>query len=472
MRSFLLKKLSWATKSKRMLFITSVGVIVSIVVIVTITSIISSPTQKDARSITSTSSNQSASSTSTSLGTTDSSTTTSTNTTTSTSNGSTTTIQSTSTTTEPPLPSWHNVVPSTGVSMFSNLAITGLSCPTLTFCVATAKPGAPTVGNSVVYVSNNFGESWSTKQFSNQELSSLTCLSSTTCLVVGEAYLNSKQSDVEYRTTDSGQNWQSIALSSSFFDASIIYCEYGTQVCLLFGGNSSSNYSNSYLAKSTDGGLTWMSDIATGTMLAGIDVTGISCLDQSRCVIAGYSDIYSQPGPSPDWQPGSDYSYEAFTIDGGQTWTNNTNMGNYGTVYAVRCPTSGSTCWMIVAYPSDGSASGTSSWAPVSPVVEQIQFSATGVTVNDTPEVPSAVSGEGGVLGTFLACNASACLFPTESEIDSVTMTGQPSFSSVSANSLTNDNTVVGACVEDGPQCLILGTIRNGTPQNVEVAFS
>ncbi len=378
----------------------------------------------------------------------------------------TTTTSPTATTTEPPQPTWHTVVPSTGVSMFSGIIVAGLSCPTISLCVAVGRPNLDlSTGNSEIFVSNNFGSSWSATQYDNQILTSVSCLSATTCIVVGNPY----SKGVEYRTTDSGKTWQNLTLPSLFPDTVKIYCIYGSQTCYETAQANSepANYNN-FVGKSTDAGLSWEMTYQPAAH-DNLTASDLSCLNVDDCMIVGSTATPTGiPGPGPG-APVNINNYEVYTTNGGVTWQSVQNMSNYGAASAVGCTSSGNRCWVTIEYPQYSNHP--SSGVPASPQVEQVQFSASNALQSDMPVVSNADTSSGSQ-EDFYACTTTECLFPTHTSIDAVSATSQSSSSSITTNNLMSENSEIGACVENGPQCLILGATTNGTPQSVEESFS
>jgi photosystem II stability/assembly factor-like uncharacterized protein len=310
-----------------------------------------------------------------------------------------------------------------GESLFSQRAHTGTwrpitlaagsaplysaSCPTGTECVA--------VGDGTVLRSTDGGTAWSSAVVPfgpDVVLRSVSCSSATICVAVGAwSPAAGPSAAVVIRSTDGGSGWSHVTIPSGVATLQSVTCPT-TSSCVAATGGSASTPSILY---STDGGETWSTSGVPTT--SGVRIESISCAPASFCLGAGFdgnSNLIATStdggatwsfatgsgtpqllgvscssattcmavGPGRQYQPGVYESLSYATTDGGQTWTQLSQLPG-SNVVSVDC--ADGSCQALSTIPWGASPStlatsvdGGSTWTtPTLPSASDVLFGAT-----------------------------------------------------------------------------------------------
>jgi photosystem II stability/assembly factor-like uncharacterized protein len=204
--------------------------------------------------------------------------------------------------------------------------LSGISCPTVSTCMAVGSTGA-VPGAGIVLVTHNGGLTWvqaivPTGAF---VLPSVLCTSVVLCTAITSDGTNTWSA----RSTDFGQSWtREGALPPGFSNPRDLFCTVaGT--CLVAGYSpTSTGHGQGAIVISTDGGLTW----APATVPANLGVLqDATCATTTNCLAVGttsttVSDVVPATGQ------------ELTSTDGGHTWTLSPLAPPVDDVYGVACP--------------------------------------------------------------------------------------------------------------------------------------
>jgi hypothetical protein len=180
------------------------------------------------------------------------------------------------------------------------VALSGLSCPSSTLCVAVGGHfgggGTPTNPNRLgtAILSTDEGHSWTASSLPKVVgyLNDVSCASDSFCLAAGETPDGAGAAAVV--TTNEGATWSSVTLPTDEEGLTLVACPVpGT--CLAVGTR---------MLRTTDGGQEWTDEGPS-------QGEGISCATVTNCVLVGANEV-------PDGNPTP--AIET-THDGGVTWT-------------------------------------------------------------------------------------------------------------------------------------------------------
>ncbi len=213
--------------------------------------------------------------------------------------------------------------------------LSGVSCPTVTECMAVGSNGASLPGSGVVVTTTDAGTTWSptTAPPNALAVTSVACADPIDCtVIVSDGTVTWSDHSANF-----GQSWQQEGgLPAPFVAGSDLTCDPGGP-CLVAGYVPTSNgHGQGAIALSTDGGQTW----ALATVPPGIGVLqGAACLSASECLAAGttnttVSDVVPAKG-------------ELLTsADGGHTWQPSTHPLPVDDIFGIACP-SAQQCAMV-----------------------------------------------------------------------------------------------------------------------------
>lgn len=189
-------------------------------------------------------------------------------------------------------------LPSEAGNLMETLSLFSISCPGVQMCVVV---GATVTGESVVYVTRDGGQTWSSQTFTDTQLLDVSCANQVHCVLVGRPYSIQLpgQSPLIYDSFNGAKTWASVTtpewsrryfpLSASCVDSSCVAPAAVGRVIL---------YSHDY-------GVHWQVATPPGTFRPG----AVSCGSASRCVITAFS--HGTPSPP----------MEIWTSDGGKHWS-------------------------------------------------------------------------------------------------------------------------------------------------------
>jgi photosystem II stability/assembly factor-like uncharacterized protein len=213
--------------------------------------------------------------------------------------------------------------------------LSGVSCPTVTRCMAVGSNGASLPGSGVVVTTTNAGSTWAptTSPTNALAVTSVACTDSSSCTaIVSDGTLTwSAHSD------DFGQSWQQEGgLPSLFLPGNGLTC-VGSGSCLVAGYvPTNTGHGEGAVALTTDGGHTW----ALASVPAGMGLLqSTACLTASQCVVAGttnttVSDVVPAKGQL------------LRSADGGHSWQASALPVPVDDVFGVACP-SAAQCAMV-----------------------------------------------------------------------------------------------------------------------------
>lgn len=223
------------------------------------------------------------------------------------------------------------------VSGGSTPELSGVSCPTVTDCMAVGSNGASLPGSGVVVTTSDAGATWTTATAPAGALTitSVSCANPADCIVVENdgTLLSTAQS------TNFGQTWQQLGdLPASFLADDDLSCMVGG-VCLVAGyipTGTGTGQGQGAVALSVDGGQSWaLATVPSGTGI----LQSSACLNVSVCLAAGTtSTTVSDITPAHGEILRSD--------DGGHTWTAAIGPPPVDDVYGLECPTA-EVCAMV-----------------------------------------------------------------------------------------------------------------------------
>ena len=175
----------------------------------------------------------------------------------------------------------------------------------------------------------------------------ITCLNQQDCWLLGGSGV-AGEGRLLY-TTDSGFHWSEVALTANFTSISCI----DVTTCWIAGAN---NAGYPVLAKTTDGGRSWVSSTAPSNSAKTTGSgSGIVCTDGQHCVAVWY-----------EYPP-----FAAYTDDGGDSWRSGaiTTQSSQQTLRAVSC-VSASTCYGLEDHAVLESTDGGETWDTTQPLGE------------------------------------------------------------------------------------------------------
>jgi photosystem II stability/assembly factor-like uncharacterized protein len=200
--------------------------------------------------------------------------------------------------------------------------LTGVSCPTKTFCVAVGE--TPDGNMGVALVTTNSGRVWTHLSLPRHEgrLALVSCPSVNNCVVVGAPLIGA----TVITTTNGGKSWAQTSLPQALSGTEIsesISCPSSTR-CFIVGGFTQGDGTPSGLVyTSSHSGNLWTSQsLPFGTT----GLFGISCRTPTTCVVVGGG--YGGVG-----------GIILTTTDAGQTWTPRSEPAAVSGLQNVSCPT-------------------------------------------------------------------------------------------------------------------------------------
>ena len=226
---------------------------------------------------------------------------------------------------------WEGVsVPATGFGD-SSATLSGVSCPSVTLCVA--------VGPAGTFASTDGGHSWKSESDVGDEFGSVSCGSATTCTAVGEGLFVGNGSTIA-STTDGGVTWTQESVPAGITDLSGVSCAAGlsgVSNCIAVGYESSTYPMQGVVISSSDNGASWTEQTYPERIYV---LQGVSCSSSLTCIAVGQT---SSPN-TVDWQtsgprlPTGAYGNIIATTDGGATWTSEESPGGVNELSSVSCP--------------------------------------------------------------------------------------------------------------------------------------
>jgi photosystem II stability/assembly factor-like uncharacterized protein len=213
--------------------------------------------------------------------------------------------------------------------------LNGISCPTITACVAVGSNGSSQPGGGVVVTTNDAGAVWNpaTAPTGALAVKSVMCASAAECLAIVSdgSQLWSAQS------TNSGQTWQRLGnLPGTFLGGDDLWCGVGG-ACLVAGYvPTTSGNGQGAVALSVDAGQTWaLTTVPDGTGI----LLSAACPSASMCLAGGtksttVNDIVPAKGEL------------LRSMDGGHIWSDVANAPPVDDVYDMECPAA-AVCAMV-----------------------------------------------------------------------------------------------------------------------------
>jgi hypothetical protein len=224
------------------------------------------------------------------------------------------------------------------VSGGANPELDGISCPTLTECMAVGSNGSTQQGVGVVVTTSDAGAVWNPASAPAGALTvkSVLCESPANCLAIVSdgSQLWSAQS------TNFGQTWQRLGnLPGSFVGGADLSCVAGG-ACLVAGYvPTTAGHGQGAVALSGNAGQTWaLTAVPSGTGI----LLSAACPRASTCLAAG-----TKSTTVNDVVP--DQGGLLRSVDGGGTWTVVADALPVDDVYDMECPTA-AVCAMVGAH--------------------------------------------------------------------------------------------------------------------------
>ncbi len=209
--------------------------------------------------------------------------------------------------------------------------IIGISCPSTSVCFAV---GRTVSGGTTLETSTDGGAVWSsrTAAIGVASLSAISCPDVEHCLAVG----GDLDADA-LETTDGGSSWTPVAIPTSGYGFSSVWC-HDDQRCWVAEGLPTSlpDAVGNQVLTTTDGGATWSASSAIAPTIpdtSGLGLTSITCPTTTVCTAVG--DEIQELG-SPLVVPVIT-GVIATSADGGRTWSAQTSPDDF--MYAVGCLT-------------------------------------------------------------------------------------------------------------------------------------
>jgi len=234
-------------------------------------------------------------------------------------------------------------------------ALTGISCPKVTVCMAVGSTGADP-GTGVVLTTDDGGSTWTavTSPTGTVAVTSVQCSSAAKCSVLA----SDGTSIFTSSTVNFGRTWvQEGTLPAGLGGALDLWCGAGAgagaaaATCLVAGYTpTTAGHGQGTVALSTDDGSTW----TAATVPAGVGLLqAADCLTATRCLAVGTtSNTVSDVVPAKGLVLAS--------ADGGHTWTTSTVSASQpiDDIFAIDCP-SATGCAMSGTQWSGSPANGT-----------------------------------------------------------------------------------------------------------------
>jgi hypothetical protein len=256
-----------------------------------------------------------------------------------------------------------------------------LTCPSSTVCLGLTSPQhlhladnigpGPPIGVTFVQT-DDAGLHWTSYELpSDASFSELSCPSATDCVTFGTTLVNGQlsESGVVLRTDDGGTTWTTGSLPSGFgFEWDSDFVCPDTLHCWAIGlvpsppppntVSGGSQYMDSGVATSSDGGATWQVRALPSDVVDPI-LFSMSCPDASDCWISGNEEVVTGTLPAPTGAAGDglktiDRVHEVPLIlvshDGGSSWAVNLptvpvgapedqGHDSYTGIGKIQCPT-------------------------------------------------------------------------------------------------------------------------------------
>lgn len=202
-----------------------------------------------------------------------------------------------------------------------------LSCASARRCwavgVASPDPAAQPGSTTVIAATKNGGRTWYAQHVaggSTPQLSGVSCPTVTDCIAVGSNGASLPGSGVVLATTDGGTTWNPVTAPMGALTVMAVSCSSVTQ-CVAIVADGSLLWS----ASSTDFGRTWQrEDNLPSLFLANAD---LSCTVGGPCLVAGYVPTGTGTGEGA----------VALSIDGGQTWSLASVPNGVGVLRSATC---------------------------------------------------------------------------------------------------------------------------------------
>ncbi len=238
-----------------------------------------------------------------------------------------------------------------------NAPLSAISCPAVSDCYAVGNILAS--NNATMVKTTNSGTTWTAvtlpKVTPSLSLYAISCPTVSDCYAVGEKNTapSSSPPATILITTNGGASWTMSNLPMTFLQgvdnpypmlgsAASISCPSATECLIAASG---------FLAKTSNGGTTWV------TSSAPISISALTCPTNSNCYAAGSTTCSSSCLPGP--QGNARYSAIASTTDGGSSWSVTSQQvppsGINSSLAGISCP-SALNCYAVS---SDGSLVGT-----------------------------------------------------------------------------------------------------------------
>jgi photosystem II stability/assembly factor-like uncharacterized protein len=232
------------------------------------------------------------------------------------------------------------------VSLPAPPELSGVSCPTVSSCMAVGSTGA-VPGAGIVLVTHDRGATWTpaTAPSGSFVLTSVLCSSLSDCTAITSDGTNTWSA----RSVDFGLSWTKQGnLPPGFSNPRDLWCG-ATGTCLVAGYTpTSTGHGQAAIALSDDGGQTWIA--ATVPPNLGV-LQDAACATPTSCLAVGTtSTTVSDVVPATGQQ--------LVSADGGHTWTVSPLAPPVDDVYAIDCP-SAQVCAIVgtdwVGHPTVGS---------------------------------------------------------------------------------------------------------------------
>lgn len=191
-------------------------------------------------------------------------------------------------------------------------SFTAVACGSSTSCAALGyRQGQSDYSTSTVLVTSNGAKSWTTAKFpaNTAYVEAATCASATDCLATGESYTT--EYGVIFQSTNLGRSWKQLTVPVGVTALSSVGCN--GLVCVATSSED--------VLVSANGGRSWTVRAVPSTL----DVESVSCLSATTCVAVGATSGY--PG----------HPAAAVSHNGGMTWAKAVLPSYDGALLAAAC---------------------------------------------------------------------------------------------------------------------------------------